>query len=264
MSKQYLVFSSVGKHNALKKWFDSEIPNFDLCIVLYDDKNAELETLAKYVFYRKGGKFQNLHHIFKMYPDIFEQYEAIMVMDDDIIINATEINKLFKIRQKYELDILQPSFNRMGKISHAITKTHPFTKLRFTNFVEVTCPLFEKNYLLEFLSQFDPRANGGGVDFWFCDKASKKINKIAIVDEISCTNPHDLSKGGQREIDKFQTRDKRNSTWKMVKEENNLFFLENDFKIFKNVYNINLIQIYSVIYQIVSSIISRINKKFYD
>ncbi len=261
MNKKNLVFTSAGNNSAIKRWLSKGQPNFDLCIVFYGDGKCEFEFDAKYIFYRKGGKFQNLHYVFKNHADVLSQYEAIFVPDDDLKMNASDINKLFSIREDYSLYILQPSFNRMGKVSHSITVAKPFTSIRFTDFVEIACPLFEKNYLLDFLAIFDNRANCTGVDFWFCNKASQEHNKIAISDEIYCLNPHDYEKGGQREIDKFQSNEQRYKTWKMVKAENNLNFPEMVFKTFGCVYKIKLSQILLVIYQICGSLVLRMYHK---
>lgn len=216
-----LVFTSAGKHNNIQQWLGGV--SFDVFVVYYADDEFLLSKDVRYVQFRKGGKFQNLHNVYLTDKAVLERYSSIMVMDDDIKISAVEIDRLFEFRKSLGADILQPAFDHRGKISHRITGVHPFTSYRITNFVEVTCPVFETRYLLDFLGVFDPRANGGGVDFWFCNY-SKKSPRIVVLDEITCLNPLDEEKGGVREIDKFQSRQQRNQTWRLVKQENKLDF----------------------------------------
>lgn len=38
---------------------------------------------------------------------------------------------------------------------------------RYTNFIEMTCPLFERKALDRFMAAFDPDLKGWGADWWF-------------------------------------------------------------------------------------------------
>jgi hypothetical protein len=228
-SANYLVFTSVGRNSNVQQWMTC--PNFDLFVVDYCDGNSQTKQLANYYLEHKGGKFQNLHYCYHQWKDIFTSYDAIMVMDDDIVIPSDKINQLFDILIEHDLSILQPAFSARGKVSHEITQVKCFSSIRKTNFVEVTLPLFKTSELTSFLDLFDPVANGGGVDWWFCHHAESRRDKpcIAIIDSIVCLNPHDVHKGGTREIDLFRSREQRNADWALVKKRNHLTFPENNF-----------------------------------
>ena len=92
----------------------------------------------------------------------------IFVLDDDLIFTGTDISRLFNIMKKEDLLLLQPAFDKRGKISFKLNEVHPFSYLRYTNFVENTCPMFTQAELLNFIQKFDPRLNGWGIDFWYC------------------------------------------------------------------------------------------------
>lgn len=231
--KSNLVFTSAGKHSNIEQWLSGQ--SFDIFVVYYADGEFPLRHKVQHLAYRKGGKFQNLHYFFQSLKHIFDQYSDVFVVDDDIEISGKDIDRLFEYRRVVDASILQPSFSHAGKISHSITGMQAFSKYRFTNFVEVTCPLFSAPYLFDFLNQFDSRANGGGVDFWFCQKANELKLKIVIVDEIWCTNPQDTKKQGIREIDKFQSREVRNAAWSTVKHERGLNLNEKVFQTYSKV-----------------------------
>jgi hypothetical protein len=95
------------------------------------------------------------------------RYDAIMVMDDDIVIDATGITRLFEIRRERDLWALQPAFRLGGKVSWDITAVHATAKLRYTNFIENAC-------LHTLGTELDSR--------------------VAVVDEVTCINPYDRSK----------------------------------------------------------------------
>ena len=144
-------------------------------------------------------------------------------MDDDIIIHGSAISRLFEIHKKYDLWLLQPTFDPQGKVSHTITITNPDTFIRYTNFVEMACPLFLKDKLDKFMEVYDPILVGWGTDLWFMEVLGPDLEgRVAVVDEISCINPHDISKNNQREIDQLQKTADRIKNWKKIKKKHNL------------------------------------------
>ena len=217
-----LVYTSAGDNANLIKWIKGK-RYFDLWITYYGNREGRYREFADYYNMRKDGKFPNLYHDYQLWPHIFKQYEAILVMDDDILIGAAQINRLFKIRKKYDLWILQPAFETKGKISHRITRVNPYTSLRYTNFVEVTCPLFRQDKLERFMKIYNPVLVGWGVDWWFLDVIGKSTkDRIAITDCVTCINPLDSAKDGQREIDRLQTPSKRLETWRQIKTKHGI------------------------------------------
>jgi hypothetical protein len=78
--------------------------------------------------------------------------------------------------------------------------------------------LFRRDKLDAFMGVFDPEVIGYGEDWWFLHSLGPDLaNRIAIVDEVSCINPHDRTKGGTREIDRLGTHSERKQAWERVK-----------------------------------------------
>jgi hypothetical protein len=156
-----LVFTSAGDRSNLRGWLIGQ-RDFDLWVVYYGDRPEAFRTEADLYLARKGSKFQNLHHCYRRWPQMLARYDAIMVMDDDILIHATGISRLFAIRQELDLWALQPAFRLSGKISWDITRVQATAKLRYTNFIEMACPLFRRDKLEAFMSVYDPELVGYG------------------------------------------------------------------------------------------------------
>jgi hypothetical protein len=212
-----LVFTSAGDHSRLRDWLEGK-RDFDLWVVYYGDTPGTFCDLSDKYLSRKGSKFQNLHHCFQNFREEFDRYAAIMVLDDDIIIDASGLTRLFAIREQLDLWVLQPAFRIVGKISWDITRVRPTSKLRFTNFVENACPLFRRDKLEAFLHVYDPALVAYGTDWWFLQSMGKDLeNHVAIVDEVACVNPYDRSKGGTREIDRLQSTAQRHEVWRQMK-----------------------------------------------
>ena len=213
-----LVFTSAGNRSNLRNWLQGR-RDFDLWTVYYGDVDGMFRDVSQYYLPRKGAKFQNLHYCYQQWPERLAGYEAVMVMDDDIVIDATGITRLFEIRRELDLWTLQPAFRLSGKVSWPITAVHPTAKLRYTNFVEMACPLFRRDKLDAFMRVYDPELVGYGTDWWFLQTLGPDLDKrVAVVDAVTCVNPYDKHKGnGGREIDTLQTHQVRKEVWERMK-----------------------------------------------
>ena len=205
----------------MRRWLRGR--RFDLWIAYYgDDSTTDYSQDCEYFVKRKGAKFPNFLSVFAEHAALLEQYQAVMVADDDLIITGPAINRLFELRQAYDLWVLQPAFDMQSRISHRVTRKQPWSLLRYTNFVEVTCPLFETTKLIEFLRVYDDRLVGWGIDWWFCrllGEQDHQHNRVAVVDAVSCRNPQEATKPLGREIDRLQSRSLRRQHWALIKQD---------------------------------------------
>lgn len=212
-----LVFTSAGDRANVRQWLKGR-RDFDLFVVYYGNRPESLRDQADHFVSRRGSKFQNLHHCYLAHADILSRYDSILVMDDDILIDSARINRLFEIRRELDLWVLQPAFRLIGKISWDITRVRPSSKLRYTNFVEMSCPLFRKDKLDAFMAVYDPDLVGYGTDWWFLHAMGAELEgRVAIVDGVTCVNPHDRTKGGMREIDRLQPEQRRRAVWEQIR-----------------------------------------------
>lgn len=220
--RDYLVFTSAGSNSNLHLWIKSPDRCFDLCVVNYSEQAGLHKEHADIYFESRGSKFSNLHWVYRLYPDLLSAYKAIWVVDDDVIISTSAINQLFSIHSLHDLTLLQPAFCIRGKISHPITKRKFFTGIRYTNFIEMTCPVIERDFLLRFLAVYDPVLVGFGIDWWMLNLL-RDGEQVAISDDICCINPYDIAKkGATREISRLQSDDERIKTWQTIKSKHGL------------------------------------------
>jgi hypothetical protein len=231
----HLVFTSAGDRSNVRAWLQGE-RDFDLWVMYYGNRPGTLQELSDLYAARKGSKFQNLHFCYQQWPDLLSRYDAIMVMDDDILIDASGITRLFGIRSERDLWALQPAFRLAGKVSWPITQLQATAKLRYTNFIEMACPLFRRDKLDAFMAVYDPELVGYGVDWWFLHSLGPGLaNHVAVVDEVACVNPYDKNKGGAREIDQLQSHEKRKEVWERVKARYGLDEQNREHKEFKRI-----------------------------
>jgi hypothetical protein len=223
-TNKLLLFTSAGDNTQFYDNWCSDNRNYDIWLVYYGDNEDNYNKYSKYVnriWKRKGTKFQNLYYIYNQNYNELMKYNRFYISDDDIIINTDNINKLFNISIEYDLWICQSSYTPESKISHDITARSENNILRYSNFIEVGVPIFSKDALKKFMKYYDPKLVEWGVDFLFIWANGKDIdNKYAIIDSISCTNPHDNQKNyKKREIDNIAEHKDAPSIWNKYASE---------------------------------------------
>ena len=232
-SRRWLVFTSAGNVGNVTSWTRGGTPEFELVVVYYGDaESPPCLRDATHAARHKGGKFPNLLWAMKAQLAYFRCFEAVLVADDDVLLSADDINRLFQARHALELWVLQPAYDaERGKCdaSHTLrAEPGKRTGHRFCNFVEVTVPLFRTDKLLAFMREYVPRRHepllvGWGIDVWFCQHLLQVQNgrgdvvhadKAAVIDAITCINPDEAAKRiHRREIDQLQERDVRAELW---------------------------------------------------
>lgn len=217
---RHLVYTSAGNHHNVHQWLIGR-STFDLWVSYYGNSSFDLAEHCTYLLPRKGSKFQNLKHLLQTHRARLAEYEAVFVLDDDIRLTGRDIEELFSMRREHGITVLQPAFLRCGKVSHRHTRFDPRHTLRYTNFVEVTCPLFETAALLDFLDRYDGSLVGWGIDWWYMEVLAKRPDfKAAIIDRIPCVNPRERQKGlKHREIDTLQPRAERRAHWETTRQQ---------------------------------------------
>jgi hypothetical protein len=184
---KYLVFSSVGDRNNVRYWTSDQVnKNFDLVLYYYGDE-ANPQFNADLVVHRKGLKFENFYHFLKNHD--IEEYRAIWVVDDDIIIDTASINKMFEIFSQYNLLLAQPSFDEESHAPHTVTRNKAGCILHYTNFVENGVALFSSKVIPIFKETFKDARTGFGIDYIWAFLLNFPTDKIAVIDSVTCKHP---------------------------------------------------------------------------
>jgi hypothetical protein len=219
MSKKYLVYSSIGDRTRFPEFWlnEPEKRNFDLWVTYYGERDdAPHRSNVDRYFKAHGGKFQNFYKIHEAHREEILEYDAVFIVDDDIEIGTEDINRLFDIRQSYDLWILQPAFEPHSRISHDVTARIPGALLHFTNLVEMCVPMFSRQALTRFMDRFDPELVSWGTDYFYIWVNGINFrNRYAVVDAVTCVNP-DPPPGLPREITRLGTDEKLVANFRQV------------------------------------------------
>lgn len=181
-----LVVGVVGDNSLHRTWTNKPDADFDLFLAYYGDKDDRYSKDAKYYDRAKGSKFIILDQIMRRHEDIFAQYDAIFVPDDDLYMEAEEIETFFKVFHQYDLWLAQPSIIGWYSI-HTVLNNANFV-LRYTNWVEIMLPCFSKSAFEICRSTFTENRTNWGIDHLWDKLLGFPTDKIAIVDKIAAVH----------------------------------------------------------------------------
>lgn len=197
-----LVFASVGDHSVHRMWMAGRRRSFDL--VLYDYASASDRYGSGTVHHvaRAGTKFENLVHFSRTSAELLARYRYVLILDDDIEIDARSIDRLFSIMHRYQLWLAQPAYTPDSHVRWPITVAVPGLLLRFTDFVEVGVSAFAVAALDRVIESIAKSRSGWGLDMVYSQLLGDPHDRIAVVDAVTCRHPGRT----ESEMDRVMTR----------------------------------------------------------
>ena len=135
-------------------------------VVYYENNEKKYEDYKKKVDFidKKSSQNFKIYIIYITKYKEIQKYDRFFILDDDIVINTSDINKMFEVSKKYKLWICQPSFG-VGSKHGEHTKNVKGAILRYTNFIEVNTPLYTRWALNRLMKYYTPKLIGWGVDY---------------------------------------------------------------------------------------------------
>jgi hypothetical protein len=186
-SRRNLVVMRAGDKALYPNWPTAALRNWDLAISFYGD--GSVDWGQEYFLSQTGPKWQPVHTWFTANPHLLRQYDYFWFPDDDIMTSWENVNDLFDICRRYELQLAQPALTGDSYRFHEVTIEQPDYLLRFTVFVEGMVPMFRADTLrlclpvMQEVSRF-----GWGHDWVFPKLLGYPPNRIAIVDACAVTH----------------------------------------------------------------------------
>ena len=183
-----LVIVRAGTSSLHRQWLqdghdESGSRGFDLLVAAYDPCVERLDRDGAGHVLLPGSKIAGLAELFRSYPDLLEWYEYIALLDDDLLVSRQAIARLFDVGRMYSLDLFQPALSWDSYFSYAATLEMRSYRLRFTNTVEMMCPVFSSTHLKRALPLFG-LGYETGIDLVWSRLTNEPWLRYAIVDEV--------------------------------------------------------------------------------
>ena len=186
---------------------DPATRSYDVWLDAWDDDAPWRGDAARVSLHRNAPLCPAVAALVAERPEAFE-YEAVFFPDDDVEMTPEDVERLFQIRSELDLDLLQPALRDDSYYSHAITLRNRSFEVRFTNFVEIMCPLFSRAAFAACLPVIAEDETG-----WVSDKVWPRLlgvprDRIAIVDAVPVRHVRPVGGNSQyaRLAGEFQSR----------------------------------------------------------
>lgn len=186
---RYLIIARVGDKFLHSNWIKGATPHFDIFLSYFGDTPNKYQEDCTYYEQRKGAKWPILYEIISSNLEWQKRYDAIWLPDDDLLIDADKINRMFALFTGLGLDLAQPALSIDSYFSHASLLQVQNSIARYCNFIEVMAPIFSNSALCKLKNTFNQSPSGWGLDnLWPHLLNNPEHNKIAIIDAISVTH----------------------------------------------------------------------------
>lgn len=195
--RRFLVLARAGENSLHPHWLRGAEQNFDLYISYYGNQPGKYAADADHWREMKSTKWPALHEHIRSERELIESYDAVWFPDDDLLIDAAGINRMFDLFMGFGLSLAQPALSHDSHFSHPSVLQDPRSYLRLTNFVEVMAPLFSREALSVVHPTFAQSKTGWGLDFmWpFLLARAGHGNRIGVLDAVAMTHTRPIGGG---------------------------------------------------------------------
>lgn len=200
MTRRDLVIVRADDGSLHPRWLRDPVErSWDLVVSYFGDDPERFRDADAVRIDGKGPKWPALQALLRSRLDLLHGYEYIWLPDDDIDCRGADINRLFDEARRRRLLLAQPALTPQSYSSWDLTLQNPFTRARFTNFVEIMVPCFAREFLVRALPTFDENLSGWGLDFVWSTLTTEPCG-LAIIDSVTVTHTRPIGSANYRHL----------------------------------------------------------------
>lgn len=195
-SNKYVVMVVGGDVSFVPFWlrqYDA-LATWDIVMLYYGD-NPYFDCIECIAVQRKGGAKYNLVYQFlqtQFWREVQGRYSAVMITDDDLMMDVHSLNIAFKLFSEYDLKLAQQSVCRASNsfsLWDALFQRPEFV-LRYTNWIEIMAPIFEGEFFNDVVNSTLATAwTGFGLDSVWPYLLGYPESEIAVIDAVCMAHP---------------------------------------------------------------------------
>jgi hypothetical protein len=192
-NRRNLVWVQSGPTSQLSSWFNKKEPrSWDLLCNFYEFTGLDLrhgETILR----QSGTKFTGIALVLRQLPELLRRYDYVMFVDDDLLFRHVDLDKVFEIAAKHDLDMFQPSLSAGSYCIWPELFHRVGSSVRLISAVEVMMFGFSRRALDECAHLFDQSVSGFGLDFACSETIAKHQWRSGIIDAVQVHHPKQIS-----------------------------------------------------------------------
>jgi hypothetical protein len=191
-----LVVLQAGRGLPVELWSDAPDRAWDLMVNYYDAAGFQA-GLGDYAVFQKGTKFTAMWMLWQRFRSVLLDYDHVLFLDDDVETTCADLNKMFEMCRKHQLDLAQMSLSKASFTSWSALFSRPgITGPRSISAVEIMMPVFSRKALNLVSPSFGQSISGFGLDLVWGKLVSQAGGRIAILDEVQATHARPVDQAG--------------------------------------------------------------------
>jgi hypothetical protein len=115
---------------------------------------------------------------------VLGEFDYIAVIDHDVMLSISAINRLLFIGRIHRLDLFQPSLAHDSYISHSHLAQRPGILVRETTFVEVMTSFLSAHAYALVRDLFPETISGYGIDIAWSQRIRNQGGRVAVIDGV--------------------------------------------------------------------------------
>ena len=192
IQKSIVVISWDGISSPLSYILKDTNPDFDLFIFDYSgQENASKLEALRHTYYVsqktecKGDILQGVYTY--LLQNKVDDFKYIGLLDDDIYISYSDLNKLLFIANMEQLDVFQASLTHDSYYHHRQFIQKAGNVIMATNWVEIMAPFYSNEVFFEAGKEFNRSISGTGIDVYLIPTVQVLLGKTktAVVHTVS-------------------------------------------------------------------------------
>jgi hypothetical protein len=192
--RKYLIVVRAGDRSLHQTWLTGRCQrDFDIFVSYYGQVPEQHRTTADFYEHEPGPRWPAIHRLCERERDLLARYHHVAFAADDLAAKTATWNSLFDHCARYQLDLAQPGI--VGPASFAITRARRDCVLRYTNFVEIMCPVFQTTTLDRLRQTFGESVSGWGLDFLWAHRSPCPDYRLAVIDAAVVRHTRPIGQG---------------------------------------------------------------------
>lgn len=192
-----LLISRIGPRSLHSHWLgDPRAPRgFDVLLSAYDPAVVAPEGEGVSFEYRPGAKVEGYGALLREHRALLARYDYIALFDDDLLISADDLARLFAIVRAQGPKIAQPALTPESYYTYAALLRHPGFALRHMSYIEMMCPIFRAD-VLDRLTPLFELGYESGIDIIWSNLVWEHPRDLAVIDAVPVV--HTQRVGGRK------------------------------------------------------------------
>ncbi len=185
--KPFAVYLQCGSDSVWGDWQPAQGRSWDLLINHYD--STYLGKIPCEVEFSQAGtlpgtKFTSFSELLNKLTQLLEPYHYVLLLDDDVVFQNGDIDRLFSIIQNQGWELAQPSLSSDSFCSYPVFGNPGKSGWRQVNGVEIMMPVFSTRILGSIQQLIGESISGWGFDAALSILAARLGFRAIVVDDI--------------------------------------------------------------------------------